>query len=130
VNLCLLKRRRWDASTASTKYPSVGAGKTRIVFSSGTTDATQTVFHTPWIEDNFWTSSFPNRSITPSTSDNQKLLIRGGISEISAIIQITHCNIASLPAHPVPPPLSFKCSIGPLPLEAVAREATQSYLGE
>jgi hypothetical protein len=45
-----------DASTASTTYPSVGAGKTWIVFSSGTTDSTQTVFHTPWIEDNFWTS--------------------------------------------------------------------------
>jgi hypothetical protein len=82
VNLCLLKRQQRDASTASTKYPSVGAGKTRTVFSSGTTDSTHTVFRTPWTEDNIWTSSFANSSSTPSTRDNQKLFIRGGISEI------------------------------------------------
>ena len=80
-------------STASTKYPSVGAGKTRIVFSSGTTDATQTVFHTPWIEDNFWTSSFTNSSVTPTTGDNQNLLIRGGLSDLCLEIRsVFHCQ--------------------------------------
>lgn len=58
ANLCLLKARRWDASTASKKCRRVGAGKIQIMLSGGAVDATQTVVHTPRIEDKFWTSSF------------------------------------------------------------------------